>query len=599
MVANKFDVEALHKKYLEERDKRIKNGDRSSIDPIGMFADFDRDPWAPEVIARNRIVEDVDVVMTGAGLAALEAAAHLTKAGIVNIRLIDIAGDFGGVWYWNRYPGVRCDIESYVYLPLLEEVGTVPKEKYSAGKEIFEHAKAIGRHFNLYEKAIFQTKITESKWDDHSCRWHVKTNRGDLIRTRFLIGTSGYLQYPKFPNIPGIKDFRGKMFHPSRWDFKYTGGDSGGELVGLKGKRVALIGTGATGIQILPHLARHAEAAYLFQRTPAAVGARNNRLTDVEWFRSQNRGWQEERMRNFHAALVGMSQGVDLVDDCWTQSAGRLFAATTGASSNDPVAAAKALQLYDYEVMQGIRDLVDRIVKDPRTAESLKAWYNMFCRRPLYADDYIQCFNERSVKLIDTEGRGVERITETGLIANGQHYEVDCIVIASGFQVGAYQPNCATFPIIGRTAKTLAEKWAHGVSSVHGLWTHDFPNFQVVGTIFQAGVSFNYLWLAHEHAIHAAAIISRALSENVASIEVTAEAEARWNEKMIEKAQDTSKFNEECTPSYLNNEGDASSPSIFNQSYGGGAFEYFNLLRRWRDSEYKMDTVIKNMPECQ
>ncbi len=594
MASSSVDVKMLHKKYIEERDKRLHNGNRDFIDPIGYFPDFDRDPWAIERITRDAITEEVDVVMTGAGLAAELAAAHLHDAGVTNIRFIDEAGDFGGVWYWNRYPGIRCDIESYIYLPLLEEVGTMPREKYSSGKEILEHARAIARHYDFYSKAIFQTKITGATWDEASDRWHITTNRGDVIKTRFMIGTSGYLHRPKFPNVPGIMDFRGRIFHPSRWDFSYTGGDSDGDLVKLKGKRVGLIGTGATGIQIMPHLAKYAYRTYLFQRTPAAVDVRNNRPTDVAWFKSQIPGWHVERMDNFHAAVSGEPIERDLVDDCWTRAAGRLFKSTAGGvNSNDPADAIEALQRYDYELMQSLRDRVDKVVKDRKTADSLKAWYNLFCKRPLYSDDYIECFNEPSVRLIDTDGRGVERFTKTGIVANGQHYDLDCVIMASGFQVGAYEPKTATYPIRGRTGQTLADKWAGGVRSVHGLWTHGFPNFQVVGTILQAGVSFNYMWLARQHAIQAAAMISRALREDVASIEVTQDAEDRWAQTMQSKAQDRTHFEEECTPGYFNNEGNSSSPTLFMQTYGGGAFEYFDILRRWRESDYQNDTVVK------
>lgn len=590
-MSSGLNTEQLRQKYLEERDKRL-SVKRDYIDPVGLFPDFDRDPWIADKIEREPLTEDVDVLMTGAGLSALVSAAALHDAGIANIRMIDVAGDFGGVWYWNRYPGVRCDIESYVYLPLLEEVGTIPTEKYSTGKEIFEHAQAIGRHYNFYDKALFQTKITEARWDEATSRWHVSTDRGDLIRSRFLIGTSGYLHYPKFPNIPGIRDFKGKLFHPCRWDAKYTGGDSNGNLSGLKDQRVALIGTGATGIQIMPHLAKSAKQAYLFQRTPAAVDARNNRPTDTHWFKNQKQGWHAERMDNFHAVITGMPADVDLVDDCWTHAAGPLFKNAQVIDPENELAASEAMQLRDYQTMQGIRDRVDRVVTDPATAEKLKAWYNLYCKRPLYADDYLESFNSPNVRLIDTDGRGVERITETGLVANGEHFEVDCIIVASGFQIGAYEPATATFPIIGRDGQVLAEKWANGVYSVHGLWANGFPNFQVVGTILQAGVSFNYMWLAKEHALHAAAMISRALTEGMASIEVTKDAEDRWNDEMNRKAQDGTKFAEDCTPGYFNNEGDTSKPVLFANTYGGGAREYFGILQAWRDGGFTADTVI-------
>ena len=414
MSKSTIDVDALHAKYLAERDKRIHNGKRGYIDPIGEFPDFDQDPWVEREIVRDPIVADIDVAILGGGFAGQLAAVHLQKAGIDDFRIVETASDFGGVWYWNRYPGIRCDIESYVYLPLLDEVGTAPKEKYSDGREIYEHARTIGRHFGLYDKALFQTTITKTQWDSEKSRWLVHTNRGDILRARFVVACSGYLHRPKYPVIPGIKDFKGRLFHPSRWDFSFTGGTSNGEMVGLKGKKVALVGTGATGIQILPHLAKYAERAYLVQRTPSAVGARNNRATDLKWFRSQKPGWHQERMDNFHAIITGVTQKQDLVDDCWTHSAAQLFKVAAGGVGNaDPAKVAEEQQRYDYELMQGLRDRIDEIVGDKDTADKLKAWYNLFCKRPLYSDAFVECFNQPSVTLIDTDGGGVDKIRTT------------------------------------------------------------------------------------------------------------------------------------------------------------------------------------------
>lgn len=591
MPVNKIDPEALRRKYQEEREKRVLRGNRNSIDVASIFPNYHEDPWKNEDIVREAVIEEVDALMTGTGLAALVAAAHLTMVGVENFRLVDVASDFGGVWYWNRYPGIRCDIEAYIYMPLLEEVGTIPSEKYATGDEIFAHAQAIGRKFGLYEKTYFQTRILSATWTEADQRWHVKTDRGDLIKARFLLGTSGFLHVPKIPEITGIETFKGKMFHPSRWDFDYTGGSSKGNLTGLKGKRVGLLGTGATGIQIMPHLGEHAERAYLFQRTPAAVNQRGNKPTDASWYTSQEPGWQSKRADNFHAVVTGVPVEADLVDDCWTKATGKLFRAAQSVSAEDEAAMAEALQLYDYELMQGVRDRVDEIVNDPKTAESLKAWYNLFCKRPLYSDDYIESFNDPSVTLVDTDGRGLDRVTETGVVANGEHYELDCLIIASGFEVGTYDKKTATFPIIGRGGRILADDWnANGLHTVHGLWVHGYPNFQLVGTVAQGALSFNYVWLANEQAIHVANIISRKIDEGIGSIEVTKEAEQRWLNQLAEKYKDRSQFDKECTPGYYNNEG-RDDPALWNNTYGGGAFEYFAILKEWRESKLNEDIV--------
>jgi cyclohexanone monooxygenase len=174
----------------------------------------------------------------------------------VPVRIIEKGGNFGGTWYWNRYPGAACDIESYVYLPLLEETGFIPLEKYSKGQEILEYSKAIARHFALYRDALFQTEVTDLSWDDEAQRWIVSTERGDKIRARFVAMANGPLHRPKLPGISGIETFKGHSFHTSRWDYDYTGGDPSGGLTRLADKRVGLIGTGATAVQCVPPSAR-------------------------------------------------------------------------------------------------------------------------------------------------------------------------------------------------------------------------------------------------------------------------------------------------------------------------------------------------------
>ena len=593
-----FDPAALARKYAEERRKRVENGDRSSHDdPVAILPDLDKDPWAGAPIDRAATIEEVDALTTGCGMAGILAATYLVKAGVSNIRMIDSAGDFGGTWYWNRYPGVRCDVEAYLYLPLLEEVRTIPTERYAAGHEILAHMQAIARHFGLYEKALLQTKVLFATWDAPSARWHVRTNRGDLIKARFLLGTSGFLHKPKLPNIPGLADFKGQMFHPSRWDFAFTGGTSQGDLTGLKGKRVGLIGTGATGIQILPHLAEHAAAAYLFQRTPAPVSVRNNRPTDTVWFNNLKPGWQTERLDNFEAVISGAPVEKDLIDDCWTHAAKQLSGVASSVKPEDGASLGEALQLYDYALMQSLRDHIDRTVPEAQTAERLKPWYNLFCKRPLYADDYLEAFNHPNVHLIDTEGRGVERVTEDGVIVNGEHYALDCLIVASGFQVGAYDALTKTFPITGRNGLPLSESWSQDIHSLHGLWVHGYPNFQIVGTVIHAALSLNYTWFASEQARHAATIIATCVNEHVASIEITKEAEDRWGALIDQKRQDRTAFNAACTPSFYNNEGDASKPGLPDRCYGGGPFEYAALTQAWRSGGFRHDCTITRLKD--
>ena len=275
-----FDPDALREKYRQERDKRLRpDGNDQYVEVTGQFAHYLDDPYV-EPIVRDPIAVDVEVVVVGGGFGGLLAGARLKEAGITDVRLVEKGGDFGGTWYWNRYPGAQCDVESYIYLPLLEEIGYIPKEKYTRAPEILEHSRAIGRHFGLYDGALFQTEVTGMRWDDALGRWLVATNRGDELRARFVCMANGPLHRPKLPAIEGIESFRGHSFHTSRWDYDYTGGDSEGNLTRLAGKRVGIIGTGATAVQVVPHVGAAAEHLYVFQRTPSSIDVRNNRPTD-------------------------------------------------------------------------------------------------------------------------------------------------------------------------------------------------------------------------------------------------------------------------------------------------------------------------------
>ena len=298
MTSTTFDPDALREKYREERDKRLREaGNDQYIEVAGEFERYVHDPYV-EPIEREPLTDEVEVLIIGGGFGGLLAGARLREAGIDDIRVVEKGGDFGGTWYWNRYPGAACDVESYVYLPLLEEIGYMPKEKYSHAAEILAHSQAIGHHFDLYRSACFQTEVTEMRWDDTDGRWIVRTNRDDAMRARFIVMASGPLHRPKLPGIDGITTFEGHTFHTSRWDYDYTGGNSDGGLDGLTDTRVGIIGTGATAVQCVPHLGASARELFVFQRTPSSIDVRANRPTDPGWASSLEPGWQERRMEN-------------------------------------------------------------------------------------------------------------------------------------------------------------------------------------------------------------------------------------------------------------------------------------------------------------
>jgi cation diffusion facilitator CzcD-associated flavoprotein CzcO len=579
------DPDALRTKYRRERDKRVRvDGNEQYTEVAGEFSNFVDDPYIEEQIKREPLSDDTDVIVIGGGFGGLLTGARLREQGVTSIRLIEKGGDFGGTWYWNRYPGAMCDVESYVYLPLLEELDYVPSEKYVHAAEILAHSRAIGEHYDLSDNACFQTEVTAMRWSDDEHRWIVSTNQGDEMRARFVAMANGPLHRPKLPGIEGITDFAGHTFHTSRWDYAYTGGGPDGGLTGLAGKRVGIIGTGATAVQCVPHLGEGSDELYVFQRTPSSIDVRNNRPTDPAWAASLEPGWQTERMQNFNALVSGQPQPVDLVDDGWTDIIGKLLVRIQRAGRDadlSPEGIGRSMELADFEKMEEIRRRAQEIVDDPATAESLKPWYRQFCKRPCFHDDYLQAFNRPNVTLVDTDGHGVDRITPNGIVANGVDYPVDCIVFATGFEVGTDYSRRAGYEVTGRLGETLTEKWAGGMETLHGIFSHGFPNLFIMSP-GQAGFTVSFPHLLGEQANHIAHVVDHALAHGVATVEVMPDAEQDWVQTVIDKSRISLPFLESCTPGYYNNEGQPEKRAAQNSTYGGGSIEYFQILADWR-----------------
>ena len=578
-----FDPDALRLKYREERDKRVRvDGNEQYQDVVGDFAHYLNDPYV-EPLVREPLYDDVEVVIIGGGFGGLLTGARLREAGIQDLRVIEKGGDFGGTWYWNRYPGAACDVESYIYLPLLEELGYIPKEKYTHAPEILKHSRAIGEHFDLYRNACFQTEVTEVRWDDDAQRWIISTNRDDRMRARFVCMANGPLHRPKLPGIAGVETYRGHSFHTSRWDYDYTGGTSDGGLSGLAGKRIGIIGTGATAVQCVPHIGAAAGELFVFQRTPSSIDVRNNRDTDPAWAKSLEPGWQKRRMENFNNLVSGIPESEDLVGDGWTDIIGKLLVMVRNNANADfsPEGLAQTMELADFEKMEQIRSRVDQIVHDNSTAEALKPYYRQFCKRPCFHDEYLQTFTRPNVTLVDTAGQGVDCITERGIVANGVEYELDCIIYATGFEVGTEYSRRAGYEIIGRDGVTLTEKWANGASTFHGFHTRGFPNCFIISNL-QSGFTVNFPHMLSEQATHLGYILSHAEKNGITRIETTKKAEDEWVQKIISLSQMNVKFLESCTPGYYNNEGKPSDRAIQNGSFGGGSVAFIQLLENWR-----------------
>ena len=582
--AKLHDPDALRGKYRAERDKRLRtDGNDQYVNMVGEFAHFIEDPYS-ELVPRDPVTDHVEVCVIGGGFGGLLAAARLRDAGFEDIRMVEKGGDFGGTWYWNRYPGAACDIESYIYLPLLEETGYMPVEKYSRAPEILEHSRRIARHYDLYRNALLGTEITGLHWDEDHGRWQVHTNRGDRFTAQYVVMSNGPLNRPKLPGIPGVETFAGHAFHTSRWDYDYTGGDCSGGLDKLGDKVVGIIGTGATAVQCVPHLARGAKHLYVFQRTPSSVDYRGDRPTDPEWVKTLQPGWQKERMENFNTLVSGGFAPVDLVKDGWTDIIRNLLHIATqeGNRNLSPEKLSELAELADFRKMDQVRARVDEIVKDPATAEALKPWYRQFCKRPCFHDDYLAAFNRDNVTLVDTDGHGVDRITERGVVVKGQEYALDCLVYATGFEVGTDYTRRAGYNPVGKGEVSLAEAWGDGMRSLHGMFVHGFPNLLVMGPA-QAGFTANYPHLLAEQAVQIAYTLDETRARQANRLELTPAAEQTWVDTIIEKAMLRQKFLEECTPGYYNNEGKPSDRSRQDLSYGAGPDPYFAILKKWRE----------------
>ena len=570
-------IDASKARYEVERAKRLRDEGVAQYESLREHH-MDRDPWADPDFTRDPVTEEVDVVVLGGGFAGMLAGINLTKRGITSFRMLEKAADFGGTWYWNRYPGCMCDVESTIYLPLLEETGYMPTEKYASASEIFGYCQLLGRHFGLYDHALFQTEVDSLTWDDDTKRWEVRTQRGDRIRTRFFISAGGLMHKAKLPGIRGIDDFEGKAFHTTRWDYDYTGGSPTEPMDHLADKVVGIIGTGATSVQVVPQLAKSAKEVYVFQRTPSAVGVRAQAPIDEAWFRSLPPGWQRERTINFTNVATGQQPEVDLVGDGWGQA---LRVDTQRQPSDD--AEKVELEAIDFEIMEGFRRRVDEVVEDPETAEKLKPWYGKHCKRLCFHDEYLQSFNLPNVHLVDTDGKGVREMTAAGPVVGGVEYPLDLLVFASGFEVTTGLVDRLGFDPVGRGGVHLSERWHDGTHSLHGILTAEFPNFFVVSFI-QAGFGLNFVHFLSESTAHIAWLIDHCIDEDIASIEATVEAEDEWIEILWKASAPLARYNQTCTPSYNNSEGARTMLAARSAVFPGPLMEYVEHLDRWRET---------------
>jgi cation diffusion facilitator CzcD-associated flavoprotein CzcO len=581
-----FDPEAIRRRYLEESEKRrrAKPTPRQQVEQSAAVSI--EDPFVAPGFEREPLFDHVDVVVVGGGLTGLVTGAYLKRAGVPLVRTVEKGGDFGGVWYWNRYPGIRCDIDSYIYMPMLEELGTMPTEKYTMGDEIRAHAHALAEKFGLDEAACLQTQVTSLRWDEEAERWIVATDRGDEIRARFVCVADGQLDNPSIPDVPGITEFEGHVFHSARWDYDYTAGNEHGGLTKLAGKRVAIVGTAASAIQYIPEVAKYAEHVTVVQRTPVLVRPRNNKPTDPDWFRSLPRGWQKERTENFSATIQTPPGQQPPAHDILNDSATNLFK----LPRNPPQELSTLLESADaderalmtnYAAMEEVRADMASIVDDPDTAEKLMPYYNLGCSRPQWSDTYLQAYNRPNVTLLDTEGGGLERLTVKGIVVDGVEHEVDCVIFGTGFAIGA-----GRFPITGRGGESLSGKWADGVRTLHGVLAAGFPNLFLVGKTPQAAFPVNHAHLLYIQGAYISTLVKRCLEDDCTSVEARPEAEERWAQHIKERNADAHSLDLNCAP--------APHGALAGSGHPGGPTEYQQICEEWLEDGWQRDLIFRS-----
>lgn len=570
----------------QERDKRLRPQDKSQyvgLDKLHGGKELVQDPWITAGTPVNQVVPDggrVKVTIVGAGFGGLQCAGKLIKSGlnVEDILMIDTAGGFGGTWYWQRYPGLACDTESYIYMPFLEDLDYMPTEKYASGDELRHYAEAVATHFGMQERAMLQTSTKAALWDGDAKEWVVdllQKPKGGVeqsikIRSDFLVVVSGIFTAARVPSVPNMEDFQGHCFHTSRWDYECTGGSSAEpKLTRLHDKRVGVVGTGATAVQAIPHLAKWAKELHVFQRTPSAVDHRGQKATDIRTWKSEianKKGWQRERAVNFASCFTGLpaQPKIDLVDDEFSRAT--TYYVTPGGPNNVSFETIqqhlKDLNVEDFPRTERIQQRVSNVVQDPTTAEKLKAWYPTWCKRPTFSDEYLDSFNQPHVTLVNTGPDGIQSFSSAGLIVNETEYPVDVLIWSTGYEApGAksYADKC-NMNIIGRNGLTMSKKFEQGFTTLHSVTSRNFPNLFFVGHV-QAGVCPNFLFSSDVISDHIAYIINEATTRGdgaqtkiKAVVEAQQEAEEAHTNEVASMALVGAPL-AECTPSYFNLEG--------------------------------------------
>lgn len=561
-------------KYRAFKESRTGAGDYIALE--GEFSKYLEDVYSADPVPREALADECEILVVGAGFAGLLLWHKLSNAGFKDVRFCEKGGDVGGTWYWNRYPGIACDVESYSYLPLLEETGYIPTMKFASGFEIMEYCQLMAEKFGFYEHCLFHTTVEETRWDDATGRWTVHTDRGDAMKARFVVIANGILTTPKLARIDGMETFKGEAFHTSRWDYN----------VDLHGKRVGIIGTGATAVQAIPELAKIVKELYVFQRTPSSIDVRDQRATTPEEIETwkQEPGWAKARRARF-AKISSVRTAVKANDDYLSGKVDD-FKERSGKTERLSPEAHMQKQLDDnFQIMEQIRARVDAIVKDPKTAAALKPYYSYGCKRPTFHDEYLPAFNLPHVHLVDTAPRGVSEITQRGVVHEGVEYPLDVLVYATGFQWMA----TATFDmIIGRDGKSLKQKWQEGGTKTFlGLQSKGFPNLFVMTGPQGGGGSFNFTDTIEDHGDYVLWMMNTMRQQGADIVDIKAEPEIAYAAHCREVDLATAPLRD-CV-SYYDHEGKAEPGALV--YYGGGRWHKFRVQAQETLEPYVFEAI--------
>ena len=545
-------------KYREFKEARAGAADYMAME--GEFAHYLEDVYSADPVERDALEDECEVLVVGAGFAGLLLWYKLKQAGFQDVRFCEKGGDVGGTWYWNRYPGIACDVESYSYLPLLEEMGYVPTMKFAAGFEIMEYCQSMATKFGFYDRCLFHTTVETTDWDETSGRWTVSTDRGDKMRARYVVLANGILTTPKLARIEGMQSFEGQSFHTSRWDYN----------IDLEGKRVGIIGTGATAVQAVPELAKTVGELYVFQRTPSSIDVRDQRATteaEIEQW-SQEPNWARKRRARFAKISEGRT-ALQANEDYLT---GKVDDFKERKQHKNPLSPQEYVQKQlnsNFRLMEQIRERVDAIVEDPKTAEALKPYYPYGCKRPTFHDEYLPTFNQQHVHLVDTAPHGVAKINERGVVHEGVEYPLDVLIYATGFQWMA----TASFNMItGRNGVTLKEKWdKEGTRTFLGLHSKGFPNLFILSGPQGGGGSFNFINAIEQHGDYVVWMLSTLREQGMNLVDVKAEPESDYAEH-CRQADEITRPLRDCI-TYYNGHGEAEPGSL--AYYGGGRWHKY------------------------